>query len=62
MRKRIEKTVAASISLFLLKRILRYEESTSEVTRSVMAVIASKTIKSSKSKGKIMSGLTPLPL
>lgn len=62
MRKRIEKTIAARISLFLLKRILRYEESTSEVTRSVMAVMASKTLKSPRSKGKIMSLLTPLPL
>jgi hypothetical protein len=61
MRKKIENTIAALLNLFLLRTILRwYEDSNSEVIKSIIAVMASKMLKSPKSKGSITMNNTPL--
>ena len=61
MRKKTENTIAALLNLFLLMTILRwYEDSNSEVIKSIIAVMASKMLRSPKSMGIIMMNNTPL--
>jgi len=63
-RKRIEKNIAALISCFVLRSTfdLRCEESTSEVIRSVMPIMANNTLKSPRFKGSITPSWAPFLL
>jgi hypothetical protein len=57
-RKKMENAIAALLNFLLLMSIRRWnEDNNSEVTRSVTAVMASKMLRSSKFKGKIMTGV-----